>query len=67
MKAVIGQVFGRLTVEATVRKPDTRGENVRWLVCQCSCDYKTDIREYDVVKGRIKSCGCLAEEVAKAR
>ncbi|UTX63838.1 hypothetical protein DEH83_10010 [Streptococcus constellatus] len=56
-KEVIGKVYGKLTVEDVYCK-----ERTSWCRCSCSCGSKKDIRYYNLVSGRTKSCGCLEYE-----
>lgn len=65
-KELIGQKFGRLTVVA-------RGENApngkaRWI-CDCDCGKRKEksVTTYDLVSGKVKSCGCLYKESNEGR
>jgi len=59
----VGMKFGRLTIV----KPLGRGENrIKRSLCQCECGNTVVKATIDVVRGHVKSCGCLAREV-KAR
>lgn len=54
-----GRVFGRLTVKASL------GRNARkealWS-CDCQCGGAKQTTTDDLVRGRVRSCGCLARE-----
>jgi len=57
---IIGQQFGRLTV---VRRVSVG----RWL-CKCQCGGENTVRSKHLVRGKIRSCGCLkAETEAKQK
>ena len=64
MKSVIdltGQRFSRLTVISL----DDRGiKGKTYWLCQCDCGNVTSVRSDSLRSGRIKSCGCLHNEVA---
>lgn len=56
--ATIGDLFGKLTVTAIVRR-NGRG----YAVCDCSCGTKNHTVRIDVLKkGNSRSCGCLITE-----
>lgn len=59
-----GQRFGRLVADAFVGT-DKRGE-ARWE-CVCDCGHKTVVLSSHLRGDRIRSCGCLAKELAKER
>ncbi len=61
-KDLTGQKFNRLTVLELSDK--TNKHKDRYWLCQCECKDKTikSIREYHLIKGNIKSCGCLSRE-----
>jgi len=50
-----GTVFGRLRVLSTQRQ---------MCQCLCSCGKRKEIRKYDLLAGKVKSCGCLRQEVS---
>ena len=60
-----GQVFGRLTV---LKRDVSTTKECKWI-CECNCDNHTikSIRGNSLQKGLIKSCGCLAKELARER
>lgn len=60
---VEGQKFERLVVVAAAEK---RGAFRYWLV-RCICTKEKEVREYDLVKGNVRSCGCLRNELAAKR
>lgn len=51
MENIIGNKYGRLTVESMY--------NNRYAICRCDCGKQKKICKYDVINGRTKSCGCL--------
>ncbi len=53
-RAVVGAVYGRLTV---VREAMLCG-NLRKVRCRCSCGTVLDVSVYNVLSGNTKSCGC---------
>ena len=54
-----GKRFGRLLVlEDTGRRSN---HSVVWR-CRCDCGKLTDAASYDIIHGRIVSCGCYAAE-----
>lgn len=63
MKSLVGQVFDRLTVKAEFLRPDTRGSAIPWLILLCSCGKFTEVRRYNILKGKTVSCGCYAREI----
>jgi hypothetical protein len=59
---MIGLVFGRLTVVA--RAENTKGGGAQW-VCRCECgEQKVNTRK-NLIKGRVRSCGCLRRETSR--
>lgn len=58
----LGNVFGRLTIlKKNIEVTDARGTPC-WD-CLCSCgSYKIGASQYALVRGDLKSCGCLAKE-----
>jgi hypothetical protein len=57
-----GKVFTRLTV---LGNDGTRGKN-SYLKCQCSCGTVKSVRRDALLKGDVKSCGCLGRELNTA-
>jgi len=55
MSNIEGKRFGRLVV---VKK----AEKKHYWVCKCSCGTKKEIRKYDLLNGKTRSCGCLNRE-----
>ena len=53
-KDITGQQFNRLTAIRHLGKS-------KWL-CQCECGKQTKVTISDLIKGNIKSCGCLYDE-----
>ena len=61
-KVYIGNTFNRLTIV------DVKRDKNKGVVCKCKCSCNNEVRNKwvrcnDVVKGYIKSCGCLSKEV----
>lgn len=59
----IGQRFGRLLILSEVRKSPGHAH----FTCQCDCGRITMGRDDHIRHGRKRSCGCLNEELKKAR
>lgn len=61
----LGKRFGRLTIIDFVHaKPPYRG----WLwVCRCDCGNTKTLNAGDVKSGKVRSCGCLHNEVCSAK
>lgn len=61
----LGEKFGRLTVVDFTRPPSpSRG----WYwVCECECGTIKTLCPRDVRAGKVKSCGCLHDELASVR
>lgn len=55
---LIGQQFGRLTVIGM----DDRNTRKTYWICQCSCGNMKSVRSDSLIRGAIKSCGCLKKE-----
>lgn len=54
-----GQVFGALTVLA---KADTHKLGTYWI-CKCECGAIKTVRRDHLVKGKIRSCGCISKSM----
>lgn len=59
MNDLSGKTFGRLTV---IQQVESVGLHLRWE-CACSCGQIKDVRGGHLVCGKIRSCGCLQNEV----
>lgn len=59
-----GRRFGRLTVLMEAER--TKSRHTRW-VCDCDCGGTTIAETYKLKNGITQSCGCLRNEVARAR
>ena len=58
---LIGKKFSRLFVIADI---DTdKWGNSQWL-CKCDCGNETIVRGENLIKNRIKSCGCFQREMS---
>ena len=66
-----GMTFGRLTAVEFVRtqrkRPNGRRENDGKWLCVCTCGMTTMAHATDLLKGKVKSCGCLHDEMTKER
>lgn len=55
-----GSKFGKLTVVKELpAKRLPSGQTNRTFLCKCDCGNTTEVRLLHLVRGRIKSCGCL--------
>lgn len=66
-KNLVGQTFGRLKVR---ERTDKRDDNYNtYYLCECNCkehDKNTKlVTATDLLKGNVKSCGCMATECNK--
>ncbi len=59
----MGQTFNRLTIVGL----DHKRWGARVFLCTCSCGGKTSTTLGHLTAGTIRSCGCLARELASAR
>lgn len=63
-----GMVFGRLTVLERVGSVHYRdGQSVPTWRCRCECGNELIVRGISLRNGSTRSCGCLKEELSKAR
>lgn len=60
LKNLIGQKFGRL--EVLSRLPAEKNTKPIWN-CRCDCGNTHNVYGSHLVRGNVKSCGCLAKEV----
>lgn len=58
-KDLTGQIFGRLTV---IKEEYNKNKQFYYL-CQCECGNTTVTRGDLLRAGKVKSCGCLQDEV----
>lgn len=58
-----GQRFGRMTVIEKTGERDKAG-NFLWK-CKCECGSEVNVITTYLKRGKIKSCGCLREELLK--
>lgn len=61
LRDLTGQVFGVLTVLHIGIK--TRQTSGAWWQCQCACGVLKSLPSTDLVAGKIRSCGCLHQEL----
>lgn len=64
MEDASGSTFFRWTVIRTVKK---KQNNKTYWLCICTCGTRKIVRASEIKRGRSKSCGCLAVELAKKR
>ena len=64
VKDLSGQRFGRLVAIECIGR--TNNGNAKWR-CQCDCGNTVDVASYSLQCGNTKSCGCLHDEVRRAR
>jgi len=53
-----GMCFGRLTV---VERSHRESRNPYWK-CMCDCGCATEVQTFDLIQGRVRSCGCYHSE-----
>jgi hypothetical protein len=63
VKSVLGQKFGRLTVQGLSPERSERGEAL-WL-CLCECSQSAVVVGGSLRRGKARSCGCLARELRR--
>lgn len=56
---ITGQRFSRLTA---IRRVEDRNKKAYWLF-RCDCGVEKEIRKNRVTTGKIKSCGCLLNDI----
>lgn len=74
IRDLTGQEFGRLTpvfyksVKVVNDKSEKTNTRIFWL-CKCSCGNPTykEVRASHLIKGNVKSCGCLRSESSRER
>lgn len=59
----LGKKFGRLLVEERL---DNKGKFTRWK-CLCDCGKNVITLGTELLKGRVRSCGCLAKQINESR
>lgn len=62
---LVGQAFGELTI-LSIGEPLHDGSHARECYCRCSCGVELTRNFFHVKGGRVKSCGHLRRERAKA-
>lgn len=62
---VVGEVYGRLTVESEGERVGAQRQ--RTLNCLCTCGKRKTVRLSDLRKGTTTSCGCASRERASAQ
>lgn len=70
LAVAVGDVFGRLTVTAVEFEPTTRHRRRRVVTARCECGTTrvyTGSRISFLVRGALRSCGCLRREVNGAQ
>ena len=63
MKIEVGGKFGRWTVVRYAGKV----KQYRYWGCICDCGTERKVRQYALLAGKTRSCGCLANELTAAR
>jgi hypothetical protein len=63
----IGDEFDRLTIEAATTRRWKHGSIHRYYVCRCRCGGTREVSIYNLVRGEVRSCGCLKREDSSAR
>lgn len=58
---LIGMRSGRLLVTSVDNNPERKRALSR-LVCLCDCGAQTIVRDYQIKRGTVKSCGCIQRE-----
>ena len=61
-RVVIGQKYGRLTVE---RSSGSNKFFHRLFVCRCACGQTTTVMAANLLRGSTRSCGCFQRDTAK--
>ena len=62
---LVGETFGELTI-LSIGEPLHDGSHARECYCRCSCGIELTRNFFHVKGGRVKSCGHLRREKAKA-
>jgi len=62
---VCGQKIGRLTLVFSFYKR-MKGRNILYWNCTCRCGGRNIVRNSNLRCGAVRSCGCLAKDVARA-
>ena len=63
---MIGQKFGRLTVIGEAPRGKRREARVE-CICSCGNPDPVIVNRTDLKRGRVRSCGCLAVEIGRAK
>lgn len=59
LEIITGQVYGKLTVIREAEKLTLPcGQINRTVLCKCSCGNEKVVRLAQLIRGRVKSCGC---------
>lgn len=66
-KDITGQRFGKLVAIKLDHIDIKPKSTVHYWLCQCDCGNTKIIRKVDMLRGKIKSCGCITIENAKKR
>lgn len=62
------QMFGRLRVIRFDRRTTTpAGHYLNYWLCQCDCGNQRSVLNKSLIKGAIRSCGCLRKEISAAK
>lgn len=61
----IGQKFGRLTIVGASKVKLNNGKKYWYWKAVCDCGNNVTVRPADLVKGKMKSCGCYVNELKR--
>lgn len=61
LRDLTGQRFGYLTV---IGRGPNRRNKVYWH-CRCRCGRETDVQSFDLIFGKVLSCGCYRSQRQK--
>ena len=62
-----GKKYGKLIVKGFVQRSRSNGNNGWFWVCDCKCGNETTVYPPEVKNGKVVSCGCHKNELAKQR
>ena len=61
-----GKKFGKLTALRTVKNTSNTDNHAMWL-CSCECGGEKIVQSHKLLRGDVKSCGCLFHRKSKTR
>lgn len=59
---ILNQKFEKLLVISYFSKPYRKGQNIFYR-CKCDCGKIKDVLRASLMRGRVKSCGCLIKDI----